>query len=115
MPNAKKCSKYKFVRFAEPTVRGAGGGAQKGTGIRRVNAKSKNVGKTKSKIIVPPKKKLDGKSFSVAPKQFPLLPPDSSPAIAPVQMQYGIDLGALSDSSSGDFSSATDNELVIDS
>jgi hypothetical protein len=127
MPEAKKCAKYKFVRFAEPSRRGGGPkvpGAGKG---RKLNTKPKALKKIK-KIV--PVKSLDPNLFDsslskvlTGPKR-PLLAAhtaDSSPAIAPVlgttrqEVQYGMEIGTLSYSSSDDSSSATDNELIIDS
>ena len=87
-----------------------------GGGARKPNVKSKTTSKINksSKKIVAVKQKSDPKSYSkglVTSKQA--LQGDSSPAIAPV---LGTRLEMpLSDSSSGELSSATDNELVIDS
>ena len=119
----------------------AGGG---GPGrVRKVNAKPKALVKGKRGVVVksvPAKKKLDldrlesntslkGSSGAVSSRQQPqqqqqqqqqLSRTDSSPAIAPIlgstlEAQYGMDVGGLSDSSSDESSSATDNELIIDS
>ena len=135
MPNAKKCPKYKFVRFAEPSRRGGGGPKSGGAGqgkARKLNPKSKPQyvkGKKSvvSKSVVVAKKKLDldriesntsQKGPGIGANRFQRT--DSSPAIAPIlgtalEAQYGMDVGALSDTSSDDSSAATDNELIIDS
>lgn len=129
MPEAKKCAKYKFVRFAEPSRRGGGGQkALDGKG-RRLNTKAKVLKKVKKTL--PTKRRFDPNLFDTSrpltagPKR-PLpatAVSDSSPAIAPVlgtarhtqDVQYGMEVVNLSYSSSDDSSSATDNELIIDS
>ncbi len=136
MPEAKKCPKYKFVRFAEPSRRGGGGGPRSAGGggqgrVRKLNTKSKALVKGKKAVAVksvPAKKKLDldmTESIAKGPgaplsRQLQLSRTDSSPAIAPIlgsalEAQYGMDVGALSDTTSDDSSTATDNELIIDS
>lgn len=131
MPEAKKCAKYKFVRFAEPSRRGGGGGGGTKAGVgkgRKLNTKPKALKPVKKAV---PVKRVDPNLYdsSAAAKQLMNVPKqpqlvvttDSSPAIAPVlgtarqEVQYGMGVGALSDSSSDDSSSATDNELIIDS
>ena len=131
MPEAKKCPKYKFVRFAEPSRRGGGGGPRSGGGGqgrgRKLNTKPKALVKGKKPVAakgVPAKKKLDLDMIeSITSLKGPgnrLQRTDSSPAIAPIlgttlEAQYGMDVSALSDTSSDESSTATDNELIIDS
>ena len=118
MPDAKKCAKYKFVRFAEPSRRG--GHKSHGSGVQRLNPKTKALlQKAKGrKKAMPAKKKFKMDVGTTKSSSHPQVV-DSSSAIAPVLgtglEQYGMDLGTLSDSSSDDSSSATDSELVIDS
>lgn len=127
MPEAKKCAKYKFVRFAEPSRRGGGGQKSLDGKGRKLNAKAKVIKNVKKTI--PAKRTLDPNLFdssrplTTGPKQplSAISVSDSSPAIAPVlgtarqEVQYGMEVGNLSYSSSDDSSSATDNELIIDS
>ena len=124
MPDAKKCPKYKFVRFAEPSKRG--GPKLHLGGVQRLNPKSKSLlKKVKGKRgVLPAKRKFNSNSAakgSVVVSQTPQVDSGAA-AIAPVlgtglglEAQYGMDMGNLSDSSSDDSSSVTDTELIIDS
>lgn len=118
MSDAKKCPKYKFVRFAEPSRRGGGHKIHSGGGQRQ-NPKSKALlQKVRGKKgAIPAKKKFADLGASKGNVVMPQV--DSRSAIAPVLgtglEQYGMDIGALSDSSLDDSSSATDTELIIDS
>ncbi len=119
MPDAKKCPKYKFVRFAEPSRRGG----------RKGGKESKKVSSIKPKGIVSKKKIVSAKKLPVPKSAYSSKGSRSSnsTAIAPVLGSMKAShsnyhsLGSVnddddfSDSSSSELSSATDNELVIDS
>ena len=127
MPDAKKCPKYKFVRFAEPSRRGG----RKVVSNSNSEIKKVSGSSTKSKGIVSKVKKGMSSKKSVAPKSAysnsltkGSRSNSNSIAIAPIlgsrdsQVGYrglgSIDEDSL-DSSSSELTSATDNELVIDS
>ena len=120
MPDAKKCSKYKFVRFAEPCRRGVGGGRRVASGgggdMKKANFKPKAAMK-KIKKISPAKKTVSTKPIYLTGSKGPSSS-ISSTTITPVGMkgpEVLYDAMNSSDSSSSDLSSATDTELVIDS
>lgn len=123
MADARKCPKYKFVRFAEPSNR-RGGQKNPSGAVRKQNVKLKSqIRGKKGTLIVPAKKGdvYDSGAGSKGSRQLPLSSSgDPGLAIAPVGMglegQYGsLNVSALSNSSSSDeSSSATDNELIID-
>ena len=122
MADARKCPKYKFVRFAEPSNR-RGGQKNPSGGVRKQNTKLKTQLKGKKGTLIVPAKKVDVYETGAASKGSRQLPHPGDPglAIAPVgtglEGQYGnLNVSALSNSSSSDeSSSATDNELIIDS
>lgn len=125
MPDAKKCPKYKFVRFAEPSRRGGGRKIVSNSSgdVKKPSIKSKGV-VNKIKKVTPSKKTLQSKSVytnstSKGPKSN-----SNSTAIAPVLGTKGVEVSYhhamdpvddYSESSSSELSSATDTELVIDS
>ena len=119
MPDAKKCSKYKFVRFAEPNTKsrraasslmgGRKGVATKGGTVKKSLKASGGSGlKRGQPSLSDALLTAEGLRDAIASS-----PNDSSLAIAPVLgtgHQYGMD--SLSYSSSNELS---DSELVIDS
>jgi len=127
MSDAKKCPKYKFVRFAEPSRRGGR------KVVSNSNREIKKIsGGTKSKGIVSKVKKGMSSKKSIAPKSVysgnslskGSRSNSNSIAIAPILGSRSSQvschgLGSIdedsSDSSSSELTSATDNELVIDS
>lgn len=127
MADARKCPKYKFVRFAEPSNR-RGGQKNPSGGPRKQSVKLKSQIRGKKGTLIVPAKKGDlydsGASSKGSGRQLPLSG-DPGLAIAPVrtltglegQYVYGtLNVSALSNSTSSDeSSSATDNELIIDS
>ena len=116
MPDAKKCSKYKFVRFAEPNTKSrrsattssfAGGRRGVTKGIKRgLKGSSVAIKRGKSDTLL-----KGGDEYSK--EAMVASPSESSLAIAPVLGSgHGYGMDTMSYSSSNEMS---DNELVIDS
>lgn len=121
MPDAKKCTKYKFVRFAEPkrSKKSTASKVNKKPSPSRLNLLKKTLikkaGAQKRKLAP---KAVHSRPLTTVKKSSENIVESFTESIAPVgsgPLQFGMESNAMSYSSSDELSSSSENDLVIDS